>query len=651
MDYGRFFMVHPNADVTRKPVLFFYLPLRGRKGSRFPIFLAFYQNKINFYFDGQLKFKAEKDEGNTETEEYSLSESDLILSLDLTPDPVAQERLHSLLADAFKRKFPIAENVYIDIKQDNNEINRPLYEVKTYKDLDVFGGLKHSNKLSFKNLILDFLFEANRENSVFNACKQFAHIKYLMNQSLFLTALRRKAEFYYLVENYNHNENPSFVFSEYWERDVNKNIEFDIYQKKLVKAQKLWLETLHKSGSHKVVNKNNRWFENVEAETEKVFREIKNKKIEDGREQGNAKYRKKLNKQKSHSAKWLLYRTAIMKSWKILLGINIKIIECVIENIIAPIVKKMYKLLQYILGLLVKKFMPLILLVLMILLGIFLAHNIYEVLFIILVGYILLSLGIAAKYYVFDIILMRLFFLVAGATYFAFEIATHFNYYLLKNTWTTFRLNFSFSPNLYLLGFTIIIIGSSYLILLDNERKNHPDLPSETSNRKVIVLIGLVLFFSAISNIAFMNTFHFRKELFEDNHVIDEIWTESVGKSEEKQGHGKLGKTELRYVYKGNKASNELLYNPIIKLVDADENPRNNSIREHLFNKYLTHIVVEDEHGKELYPLVKDYKVFGFTIHIVPPVLYFNILLTLFLVVFFQVIIHHKKVVEGGHFE
>ena len=139
MDYGRFFMVHPKADVTRKPVLFFYMPLRGAKGSRFPIYLAFYQNKINFYFDGQLKFNNAKNKTN----EYSLSESDLILSLDLSPDPVSQERLNSLLADAYFRTFPIAD-ADIDIKN-IKKTNKTLYDVRYYKDLKVFNKINNKN--------------------------------------------------------------------------------------------------------------------------------------------------------------------------------------------------------------------------------------------------------------------------------------------------------------------------------------------------------------------------------------------------------------------------------------------------------------------------------------------------------------------------
>ena len=167
-----------------------------------------------------------------------------------------------------------------------------------------------------------------------------------------------------------------------------------------------------------------------------------------------------------------------------------------------------------------------------------------------------------------------------------------------------------------------------------------------------------------------MNNFHFRKELFEENLVIDQIWTDALGENEKniekdneththtrdinkvkykKQNENKEHK--LRYVFKDTLTIDRKALHSLRNLVDNMENPRYNHEREHKFNEYLTHIVVKDDHGNELYPLVEEHNVFGHKIYIVPPVLYFNIFLTLFLVVFFQVIIHHKKVIEGGHFE
>ena len=650
MDYGRFFMLHPQADVTRKPVLFFYLPLRGGKGSRFPVYLAFYQNKINFYFDGHLKMpndteqETEQKNDTAEDKKYCLAENDLLLSLDLTPDPVAQERLNSLLADAFKRDFPIAK-MDIDLNSDIGS-EEFLFDVKTYKGLDVFNKKQGttinppppSKKLLFRDLILDFLFEAGREDSVFSACKQFTHIKSLMNQSFFLTALMQKAEFYYLVENYN-VKNPGYSFGG----------EKNIYKKKLIRAQNLWLNSLHQADSHKVINEGNNWFDDVETETECVFKTI----IKQNIHKGDLAYKKALLKHQRNSAKWTLYRTAIFKAWSLLLTFILIGVSSVFDKMKNISIKKFA----------LKITISLLALFVLFIIVFLVSKNIFVVLSILAIIYFVITLIFASIFRVLDIVLLRLMFLVAGATYFAFEIAGRFNYYFVKNTWTTFRLNFSFIPNWGLIIFILSILAVSYLILLDNEKKNHPNLSSGTSKWKVGVLMGFILFFSFTSNVLLMNTKHFRKELFEDNLLISEIWSQALGENKGQDNSKEFiehSKNEhqvehnLRYVFRERVSGIEKEKAPInelYELVDKMENPRFNHEREHLFNEYLTHIIVKDEHDTELYPLVEEHDIFGYKLHIVPPVLYFNIFLTLFLVVFIQVIIHHKKVVEGGHFE
>jgi hypothetical protein len=589
---------------------------------------------------------------NIPAEEYVETK---LFALHLHNDEVTHHKLNGHLRDLFTETYPLL-NEYDLIKK---PIERSTYckayhsvfakEEKIYSFLKkIYTFLKPTKKeeqqdsnkveqikLPYKELILDFLFDVYHSN-VFDNSPSFNNIKHLLKNVPILQAITHKAEFYFQINIYSnvgiHNFNHNF------------------YTKELITAQNHWLETIQKEGNDNIIKDSNKWFNDVETETGEVFKHKKKKlpnyiKTEENKEEKqhliiryNKNYKKgykeTTKKNKKKSSRWLIQRSNILKAWETTFDCNYKCAAAVSIFILVNV-------LLYVLFGGVETFTAW---------TVILSYPV--VLFLTLFPLLLIIFNWKKSH--IDLLMLRLVFLVTGATFFAFEISKYFNESFVKNNWTYLYFNGEHSPNFGLMGLSAIVLIVNVGLLFSNERNSHPNLKGRSSNlifknkiylKKTGVLIVVILLIAFVTNTLLLNTFYFRKELFVENFLIDKIWTEAMDKTIDK----KEDNDGLEYHFA---SINNSIDNTLNSLVLKTENPMYNQEREHLFNEYLTNIKVRYTNGAELYSLVKEHEImFGWKIKTVPSVLYINILITLFLVVFMQIVINRKKVVEGGHFE
>ena len=298
MDNGYFFKIREGSDLFKGQILFSYTGLKIENKPEYPVFMVFNHERINFYFTGLIKEEAHPREKKGPHPEFVENK---LFSLNLHKGKENVLNLNDSLRVLFNSKFPVIKDVVIT--KTNNNRNKTDYHI-TYADLEKFSiNIKENEagkKLYYRTLILDFLFDAYHSN-VFENSPAFTQIKQHLEEIPFIQAIKRKAEFYYQVKN---------------NRVKEKFVTFDTtnshYIENLTKAQQEWLEILQKEGSHKIINKDNRWFEDVETEGKEVFK--KQLKIKDFARNW-ANYRNSLISQKNASLKWFIKRNNIRDAW------------------------------------------------------------------------------------------------------------------------------------------------------------------------------------------------------------------------------------------------------------------------------------------------------------------------------------------------
>ena len=275
MDSGYFFELREGSDLLKGHILFSYTGLKIEKKSEYPVFLVFNDESIDFYFTGLIK--KEKNIPHPEFVENKL------FSLNLHKGKENILQLNDSLKDLFDLKFPIIKDIGIYEGEDNR--NTDKFHI-TYADLNVFpevnsdNNLKKKNKkiqqkkgqeqetdkekkpnqkIFYKTLFLDFIFDVYHSD-VFENSPAFTQIKQHLEEIPFIQAIKRKAEFYYQVEN-NKSDKKLVTFD-----STNSN-----YIDKLIKAQEDWLDILQEENSNKFINKDNKWFKDVETEVKDVF--------------------------------------------------------------------------------------------------------------------------------------------------------------------------------------------------------------------------------------------------------------------------------------------------------------------------------------------------------------------------------------------
>ncbi len=750
MDSSSYFELRESSDLLKGQILFSYTSLKSGKGYKYPVFLIFNSERIDFYFNGVIKKKQTEDENKVDN--YPEFVENHLFSLNLHKGKGNVLKLGDSLRDLFDKKFPVIEDFFIYKGKENRHHHKShityaelkeFQNIKKNKDkkqtedankvdihpefvemppfsLNLYKGkenvLKSSTenkekedeknvgeKLSYKKLLLDFLFDVYHSD-VFENDPAFTQIKQHLDEIPFIQAIKRKAEFYYQVENNKIGENL---------------ITFDSsnshYIDNLINAQKNWLEILQEEGVHKIINNENKWFDDVETEVKNVFDEQlvrdefkdnkknKNHNSTDGNEAKNhdLEKNKKLWKehkdfliaQKTYTVKWFIKRNNIIDAWRLFdplkwTGMILAIlILFLIFDIVFLIEDKVYFSLNPDLTIVI--WSVLILLIFFFVIVVFqnlfkksnkvifkLFPNFFELL-IIPFGILILSSAFLVfeltsfgnKYVIFN----GLSYKWVGGTFFVLFILGLFLFYSWlfnrkrekkaknndENCTEKFKINIKYvillvillSPLIYIMfdiGILLKIINTNislllivtflsavFLILISYERKNHPNLDRHTSLKKVFSLLLIGLMFSFFANLLVLNYEY--KDFLEKYNFIDEIWKSAVNKKENSFKELTFNATRVDSIRK------------IGNLLEEKESARVDAEKEEYFYLPLEQLkITKIKNGKELYPVLKRINVLGFEIITLPSVLFINTLLTLLLAVLIQVVLNHRKFLEGG---
>ena len=631
MDSGSFFELRENSDLLKGQILFSYTGFISDKGLQYPVVLVFNKEHIDFYFTGLIS-KENAVEGD-----YPEFIETLLFSLNLHKGKENISKLNDSLRDLFDKEFPVLPQFIIYSGNDS----RGKYDNHlTYANLDQFSANENiGEKLLYRTLILDFLFDVYHSD-VFDNCPGFTLIKQHLNEIPFIQAIKRKAEFYYQVTN---------------NQPIEKLVTFDStnsnYIDNLIKAQENWLDILQEEDSNKFINSDNKWFDDVETEVKNVLKihfDPKYFKIEDKRaiilpqqiqvktnnrkgflkklfkKNQKPKYAEELKKryydflshQKGTTLKWFIKRNSIIDAWRstklkwfgftfaiFIVLLVFAIVYFIIEN-------KIYSyhnsdLTDYywwfLCGLLI------------------------------LILYVLVGDQKPIKNYftgLFELLMIPFGILMLSSSFIIFELTSFGNVDIIL-----------LSKISILLLFLTISLGL-FLLLYNYEKKSHPNLNKKTSLKKVFSLLLIGLMFSFLANLIVLNYEY--KDFLGKYSLIDEIWKKAFDKTDSISNHKEETFSNLKFY-----ASQVSDSAKIKKLISEKESSHVDAEKEEYFYLPLEQLIIT-RNGEKLYPVLKRINVLGFEIITLPSVLFINTFLTLLLAVLIQVVLNHKKFLEGG---
>ncbi len=631
MDSGSFFELRENSDLLKGQILFSYTGFISDKGLQYPVVLVFNKEHIDFYFTGLIS-KENAVEGD-----YPEFIETLLFSLNLHKGKENISKLNDSLRDLFDKEFPVLPQFIIYSGNDS----RGKYDNHlTYANLDQFSANENiGEKLLYRTLILDFLFDVYHSD-VFDNCPGFTLIKQHLNEIPFIQAIKRKAEFYYQVTN---------------NQPIEKLVTFDStnsnYIDNLIKAQENWLDILQEEDSNKFINSDNKWFDDVETEVKNVLKihfDPKYFKIEDKRaiilpqqiqvktnnrkgflkklfkKNQKPKYAEELKKryydflshQKGTTLKWFIKRNSIIDAWRSTklkwfgFTFAIFIVLLVFAIVYFIIQNKIYSyhnsdLTDYywwfLCGLLI------------------------------LILYVLVGDQKPIKNYftgLFELLMIPFGILMLSSSFIIFELTSFGNVDIIL-----------LSKISILLLFLTISLGL-FLLLYNYEKKSHPNLNKKTSLKKVFSLLLIGLMFSFLANLIVLNYEY--KDFLGKYSLIDEIWKKAFDKTDSISNHKEETFSNLKFY-----ASQVSDSAKIKKLISEKESSHVDAEKEEYFYLPLEQLIIT-RNGEKLYPVLKRINVLGFEIITLPSVLFINTFLTLLLAVLIQVVLNHKKFLEGG---
>ncbi len=698
MNYGYYFKLRHNHDFLKGHILFSYTGIISHKRDLHPLFLDFNNEQIDFYFHGQIEKKGEKNRPEfIETR---------LFTLDLHKGRENVLKLDEFLKKLYISKFPLVENAVIykgENKRYKGENKQHKYHT-TYGDLEVFkskgkenkgknrntttenknDGDETGKKIIYKTLILDFLFDVYHSN-VFENSPAFKQIKQHLDEIPFIQAVKRKAEFYYQVENIKTKEGDK------------KPVTFDVtdlyYINKLIKAQKNWLEILQDKESYQVINEENRWFEDVETEVRNVLKEQIIVKLQSSEIQILAKSDRKkespfeqLVNQKETSTQWFIKRNNIIDAWKSAFDIyklNIKIDYFKLLGKILPAFF-LFEIINIIINIEDKAFIPFDLKwwFLVTLLSIFIVltpiliylsdlkkrnkkrfkfnHLVRLFYYLALIPFFILVLTssfVISEFTSFDnhyfvlindlnvkygILLVLLIFIVAiFMLYIRKEIEYLQNikprsYIILSFIFVSivffviFRFIFWIEVPVFILGLII------FWLLYNDERKNYPKLSSLTSMDKIFSMLIVGLAFSFFSNLLVL---HFTyKDYLDKFSFVDELWKSAL--------YPKESSFDATFRFDTSNVPHEEL-EKIKAVLKMPVSSKKMAEKEEYFYTPLEKLKIY-KNKQEIYPVVKTLHIHGLKIITMPMVLFVNTFLTLLLAVLVQIVLNHRKFLEGG---
>lgn len=190
-----------------------------------------------------------------------------------------------------------------------------------------------------------------------------------------------------------------------------------------------------------------------------------------------------------------------------------------------------------------------------------------------------------------------------------------------------------------MLIFIIIFLSVAFWILFNDERKNHPNLDNSTSLKKVVSLLLIGLMFSFFANLLMSNYEY--KDFLDKYNLIDEIWENAFHKTDAIP-YNIFSKLKFNASHVSDSTQKK-----IKKLLSEKESSHVDAEKEEYYYLPLEQLEITKK-GKEFYPVLKRINVLGFEIITLPSVLFINTILTLLLAVLIQVVLNHKKFLEGG---
>jgi len=682
MTNGYYFLLNEKSNFTKGQVQFYYTAIQGYKGANYPVYVTFNNDSVNFYFNGFVQ---------NEDAEIEFIETKLF-SLHLYNDIFTKEQLNSTLKNLYAKKFPVLKNYFL------LENTKTPITLKTFKDLAIFSPQEIDDKLNYKNVLLDFLFDLKHSN-VFDNDPSFNKVKHLIKESFFLQAIAKKVNYYYHTEN--NNEIITF------------NIKNNKYKDRLISAQKKWLDLIDNEESPKIINKKNNWFNDVEKEVNDTFK----KTIKNGESNENFKeYEQTLFENKLKFSKWFIQRNNILKAWFIfnklrwLFGISLALIFYVIISVIRKIngYKPFIPLEEWN----VKKWLVCFIL-LIIAIGVFSTFFDKKKSF----------LGKLPKFYslFINLWMIPLWVLLFGSSMIVFEISSYYNREYIQNNWTfrsgymiifllilitiyklvlfffekyinekrekdvclfpkvmikrikLFNITFLYIIFIIILFFYfknfILSIKSVYIafslclliliifILYNNERERHKHLINSTSISKTLSMLFYGLVISFFVNLAIYHTLY--KEYLEQYQYLGYIWEHTAPKEKK---HTNNTEEDIWFQYSGDKFHEieEYAKKPMSDKVNVyiDEYFFEELTKVRFINKECS-MAKHEEHqksNKASYQnanptILKKVKINGFEFYAIPSVIFINTLLSLLVAVVLQIILHRKKFLEGGEAE
>jgi len=617
MNIGKYFKLCNDSHLQDGRQVYRYLKIcQKKKTIHYPIYVAFCQDRIDFFYIGDINNKKGKNEVE-ENKSLKTEFVDTILfslpfyegnktnnDLDWTLDWIAiGEFPYSNKLEIYKSSSLNNEDWYYNNKKVEKSLKWGLEKNELKKEND-------DKKLFMRELFLDFLFDFNH-TGLFKSSPYLSQAKSQLFQNFYFEAISAKADFYYNLYMYNSNENQ--------------------FKKVLKKTRDNWANILMRSGADKLIyekpNKDKTndefdlfWFQDVEKELYLIYKNTNIDPVDN----------------KNYSL-WLANRNNLVSSFNVIF--NFKNIHTKFRSKSCQqwlfILSFLFTLITLIFGIKI--------------------NNIP----ISLIWYLPTSISIL---WILEPILLPLFILVFwGLTFFSswfigkrkkiifslnlsFQLVAFNLIVILFSSWffvskSEFILTTSISGNSCIFIFILILtLLFSWAIVYNNERDLRSTARTSRSFIKSIYILVLALFYTY--NIGLIaGSIMIRDRLYQDN-ILKDFWSENVAFSSGNSGiyEGLLDNSKITdTVYLDNDSNVDT--SQIIPILKKDELSKTDKSR--LFDNL---VYLKKRKKSNLLNKV-DCEIWGFdfTIYYIPLLLFSDISLSLFIGIFIQIIIQRKS--------
>jgi len=254
MEFGHFFKLDSFSKLDKGKVSFRYLAVRIKKLSPgeadviYPVYLEMGRNSINFYYH-QGNYQ---DNGSTTRESHR---NVRILHLPLSINLNIKDTLSAILSSGVYQTYYEIGSEY-EVLYDDDYIaywNLEVFNPGDYKkNLD-----SSKRKLSFRKLLLDFLFDLEHSQVFYNN-PIIEEVEIRLKENFLFNALAAKASYYWLREQYQKNR-------------FNKKLALH-YGRELAAAEQQWIDIMQDARAVSVFSNASDWFiPDVEVELERVL--------------------------------------------------------------------------------------------------------------------------------------------------------------------------------------------------------------------------------------------------------------------------------------------------------------------------------------------------------------------------------------------